>query len=416
MNTLKITVKELFFYLLVFTLVAESILKYINSAWVSNEYGTVISNTGKVMAEWKIAQIILVVILFFISFPIKRNIITICGVFLIGIGSIWLAKDFNDITIFYSQTTSVTLIIIGMIFIIAQNRSIYCCVEKLCPILAILYTVLCFFSAIDFMRTYSVARMADGYIIEYFSFGLFMTGIWCEFAGKSKRNTVLIYLCCFMLIYSSIIIASRGWMIQSVLLFIFCYLSFSNKRLRSRIFRILFLIVLMYIVYRIMQYFLGNQIEYLFARFSEDTRSNQLETFFEQVPFSKLLIGQGVDASYIYGKKGSYKYIDNQFLFIMFRYGILPIVLYVFPFVYSFIKTGKKNGIFYWIKRNFVLIMWLLAMGGLSIYYAIKLDILQVFLFVSTIGGIMYSDRSVLIKNNNSTEKVLENGNLQCDS
>ena len=389
MKISRLTFSELLFYFCVFAFVAESILKYQNTSWLVNEYGTLASNVGKVLGEWKILQICLISVLFFISFPIKKNILTVCGVILSGSGFIWLANDAKDISIMYFQMTSVTLIVMGMILIIAQNSHVYLCFKKLCPLLAVFYTIICLFSCIDFKIHYPGMRMADGYIIEYFIYALFLTGIWCSISDRSNVNNFLVYFCCGTLVFCAFIITSRGWLIQSILLLIFCYFTFSKNSIPSRILKIALLIIFIYLLYSFMQYIIGNQVQFMASRFSEDTRSNQMNQFLRQVSLTQLIVGQGVDASYIFKDNRYYRYIDNQFLFMMFRYGIISLIAYLIPFFYSFIKIERKK---LWLKNNFVLIMWLLAMGGLSIYCSIKIDIVQFFLLIKVEGNMYEND------------------------
>ena len=109
----------------------------------------------------------------------------------------------------------------------------------------------------------------------------------------------------------------------------------------------------------------------LVNRIDADTRSDQLTTFFSQVTISELIFGQGVSAQYYWNGR-SYGFIDNQLLFLCFRYGIVPMVVLLLMIIRG-IVIGWKN------KKNekYILLMWLAALLGLSVYFNISMDISQ---------------------------------------
>ena len=60
----------------------------------------------------------------------------------------------------------------------------------------------------------------------------------------------------------------------------------------------------------------------LFERGFEDTRSGQYIVFFAQHSWSDLICGLGLNATYSYLGNDNYPFFDNQFMFVMFHYGI----------------------------------------------------------------------------------------------
>lgn len=71
---------------------------------------------------------------------------------------------------------------------------------------------------------------------------------------------------------------------------------------------------------------LPERVEALENRLLEDTRSGQYSQFFQQIPATSLIAGLGPKATYAYNDWDNYDYIDNQFLFILFKFG-LPVLL-----------------------------------------------------------------------------------------
>jgi hypothetical protein len=103
----------------------------------------------------------------------------------------------------------------------------------------------------------------------------------------------------------------------------------------------------------------------------EDTRSSQYRDFFEQVSLLRLVPGLGPNASYIYGDRGNYGHIDNQFIFIAFKLG-LPVLLGYGALVLwpglTLLFTARNQS----QRRIGVLFaFWTLATLGLSIFHAV---------------------------------------------
>ena len=116
----------------------------------------------------------------------------------------------------------------------------------------------------------------------------------------------------------------------------------------------------------------------LAGRLTEDTRSNQLHEFFSQLDAGKFFWGQGYDATYQESAHGVYSYVDNQVLMMVFRYGLLPMVMYLcvaLKSIYGFLK--------YKIGYGFASMMWLAALNGLAIYITFGIDIQNLFIMIA---------------------------------
>jgi len=393
---LKIPIRKTIFYLLLLTFVGESILKYNGVQWSSNVYGTLASMVGVVLVPWKFAQVFLLFVLTRYCGPLKKNAITTAGLVLIVFGIVWSFWNFKGLALIYLNGSPFLLICFGCVLICAQQEELRGHMKRTCGILAVFYSLLCFYNSMAFVISYPGMRMADGKIIEYFAFGLYLLVIWNSIIERSILRVAIVYLCSALLVISSIIITSRGWMLQSVILMLFCYMTTSKRSLGGRIYRVLIVAIAGIVLYKLMISRFGEATVFLLSRFSEDSRSKQLETFFSQVPVWKLLIGQGISATYIFGSRGSYQYLDNQFLFWMFRYGIVPVTAYLVPFgMVIFKKTNKKINNRSWWDRRVALFMWLLSMGGLSIYYGLKFDIAHFYMLFAVV---MYNQEAELIK------------------
>jgi hypothetical protein len=134
----------------------------------------------------------------------------------------------------------------------------------------------------------------------------------------------------------------------------------------------------------------------LFERGFEDTRSGQYVVFFKQHSWNDLLLGLGLNATYTYLGNDFYPYFDNQFMFIMFHYGILPVISWIV--VYCYVFKGKKiiN-----LKDEVIIRaakyiggFALLAYMGLSTYYQIELSYSSVLIMLLLGNAIQRKTRS----------------------
>lgn len=107
------------------------------------------------------------------------------------------------------------------------------------------------------------------------------------------------------------------------------------------------------------------------GRLGEDTRSSQYSQFFQQVPVAGLITGLGPKATYTYNALTDYNYIDNQFLFILFKFG-LPVLLGYFavvlwPGLYMLVNAVDHRE----RSLGFFFGTWTLATLGVSTFHSI---------------------------------------------
>ena len=88
-----------------------------------------------------------------------------------------------------------------------------------------------------------------------------------------------------------------------------------------------------------------------------------------------MIFGLGINASYSYLGNKNYTYFDNQFMFVMFHYGIFPVIAWLCAYA----STLKGSKIYNEQSRiviraaKFVGFFVLLAYMGVSTYYQIEL-------------------------------------------
>ncbi|MGD1945208.1 MAG: hypothetical protein ACFB0A_02800 [Croceivirga sp.] len=130
---------------------------------------------------------------------------------------------------------------------------------------------------------------------------------------------------------------------------------------------------------------LNDSMERLLNRGTDDTRSCHLMAFFSQLKFTELITGKGFFASY---SKGGYtsSYLDNQWLYLFWWGGLIPVLTYFYLSALLPIKLILRGKMDYETQVEcFVLILWVLALGGLAIYSTMSVDFF--FFIISILQG-----------------------------
>ena len=202
----------------------------------------------------------------------------------------------------------------------------------------------------------------------WFTSACIMTFI--DFPKKDKRK--VIYCNLLFIIAAAFITQSRAWVLQTlILLFIFVAVLGNRNRYVKFLMGFLLIIIAILGVSYVFPEITGN----LFNRGFEDTRSGQYVIFFAQHPWEDLIFGLGINASYRYLGNMNYTYFDNQFMFVMFHYGVFPVIVWLCVYA-STLKSSKsyneQNRIVIQAAK-FVGFFVLLAYMGVSTYYQIEL-------------------------------------------
>ena len=134
---------------------------------------------------------------------------------------------------------------------------------------------------------------------------------------------------------------------------------------------------------------LNNSLESLIKRGTNDTRSEQLNVFINQLKFYELITGKGHFATYGFGSK-RWNAVDNQWLYVVWWAGIIPVLSYFYLAVILPAKMIFRGKLTYETKVEcFMVILWSLGLLGLAIYTTFAIDL---FFFIITIilGRLLY--------------------------
>lgn len=284
-----------------------------------------------------------------------------------------------------------TFMILCTIIFVGYNDEFWPIIKKIIFWLSIIFIFLSIIEALRaylmFGFSYRITSSAPMYFFQAGFYSLYGVILLSDEWKKNKKILILILLLCAF--FNSAIIQSRSWFLQVIILFIiylFKIRSFfkNNKTAFVGVFTVMVGVVCFLLITN------ASLFDGLINRFdnSGDTRTNQIVTFFEQIPISKLLIGSGTRASYSFMGIEAYNYIDNQVLLFLFRYGIIPTICYcflvVYPIVRSFALHDRKL-----IVKSIVLMSWFSAMIGLSVYFSLAIGYITLISFIY-IGRLFY--------------------------
>jgi hypothetical protein len=102
-----------------------------------------------------------------------------------------------------------------------------------------------------------------------------------------------------------------------------------------------------------------------------DTRTEQYRSFFEQVKPASLLLGGGPNASYETPYASGYLFIDNQYLYLLWKFGAMALIGYVSIVLWPGALTARTERNPLSRGEGILVCLWIMALGGLSVYNAV---------------------------------------------
>ena len=267
--------------------------------------------------------------------------------------------------------------ITALMFCIGMREELFKVFLKHAKILGILSILACIITSVLFFNSHSGAVLADSSVLRYYIQGFWLICI-CSFS-EEKSNKAFVYPCIMFFAVMSFSFSSRSWLIQSIIwLIVYTYFSQKNRSVLRLIKTIIIALVLIGIIYVFMKNFFPDLMKILIEKMSpKDTRALQYADLFAQTDLSDFIIGNGYSFTYnssIQG--GEYNYIDNAYLLMLVRYGLLIGITYPLMFFVPAVKARFS-------KHTMPIIMWLMALGGLSIFCATIFDLKSIALPVA---------------------------------
>ncbi len=326
-----------FLFLLVILLPFIShIIGYANASWtIENGAMSMIGITNMVTAGCKLLAL---TIALYLSFTVKNykkywRVIKTPATILIILVIFWTLHTLYSIgfveTLYASTSPFVYLSVLALL--LGGDDECWMLLKKISPIMALIYIVLCY-SYYNVVIVLMEANLSGNTPVTVY----LVLSIWwlavcvVDFRKYKIWQRVFVYamiIACGLIAFS---LTYRSWMIQSLLLLIVASIQLGKGKGTKNITRVVILAGIIIMIY----YIAGSdswsdEVDSLITKSESDTRGFQYVEMFEQVDILTWIFGGGINASYLSSIGGNnYKYIDNQFLFTAFHYGIFMFIMW----------------------------------------------------------------------------------------
>ncbi len=295
---------------------------------------------------------------------------------------VWFILDVLDLgmdSVLYS-TSNIFGYLTILAFVIGFQKELFETIVRQCLPFALLLLAVSIVSYVQFSM-----QVRDGVLGNSKALVTFIAAFWLFCIGsiynlKVKKFPLhLIKIIAAVFPVMALLLGSRGWLIQTVLwLLVYIYLEQSDKGLKKAGKIIFYGAAIALVLF----YVINSHFNSAFNRLLDkgDTRTFQYEQLFAQIDIWDLIVGQGQSFKY-YQNGELYSYIDNGYIMVLMRYGVLVAIPYVVCFVLPLIRAWKKRKK---LGSDFgyawIVLMWLMAIGGLSVYNMVIIDIKSILL------------------------------------
>lgn len=374
---LKFTINELLFEMFLFFSLSGCVLKNMIGKWepIYDTYTFVSqSRLGTILSNISILLLLILTVRNIIKYKTQfSGTVIFFNILIIFYYFLWtvISLKSNSFKTVFFESLSTNVIILVLTFSLGFDLRIWNILKSRLKCINLLLAIAFFIALLSFWNVYGIKWPTNASYKGIFTY--WITSAWLLnfiFINDKKSRKYLCFIN-FSLILAAFITQSRAWVLQTLILLFVFFIFHDNK---NKIFKIFMTLLSLLIVVIIISYAFPNITGNLFNRGLEDTRSGQYVVFFSQHNVSDLFFGLGLNASYKYLGNNFYHYFDNQFMFIMFHYGVLPVVHWLIVYFSLFKKKINKNSenVSIVTAAKYVGIFTLMAYLGLSTYYQIE--------------------------------------------
>lgn len=260
-------------------------------------------------------------------------------------------------------------------FVIGYQKELFQIIFKQCLPFAVFLLIVSIASYVQFN-----IKVKNGVLGNSQALITFIAAFWMFCIGSiynlKARKYPLLFIKFLAVVFPvlAVLLGSRSWLIQSVFwLFVYIYLEQNDKGFK-KIGKIIFYVAVFALI---LFYAINSYFNLAFDRLLDkgDTRTFQYKQLFSQIDIWDLIVGQGQGFQYYQNGK-LYSYIDNGYIMVLMRYGVLVAIPYVACLVIPLIRAWKKRKeLGTNIGYAWIIVMWLAALGGLSVYNMVIIDI-----------------------------------------
>lgn len=383
----KFTINEFLFKTFLFFAISGGIFKCAIGKWIP------VYNTYKFVSQGRVGTLFCDLSLFILLILIVRcnlkyskrlpqriQVMNIIVLLCYIIWTIYSLKD-NSVNEVIFGGISTSIILLTLICPIGYDLKIWHVLENSIMRINFILATVFFILFINYIKNYGLQWPM--YASYKGIFNYWITSTWVStfiFSDNKKMKKILYINNCFIIV-AAFITQSRAWVLQTFLLLFIMVLLYDKN---SKIFKSVVSIIIVFTVFILVSYIFPNITGNLFDRGLEDTRSGQFQVFFSQHRVYDLILGLGLNATYKYLGNSFYPYFDNQFMFIMFHYGVIPVIAW-FSVYFSLFKNNSivKNEELKVVNAGkFVSTFVLMAYLGLSTYYQVEIGYSSVLVMI----------------------------------
>jgi hypothetical protein len=293
-------------------------------------------------------------------------------VVLFATAGIWTIVSYRAEQIFSREIFGATgpFVWLTLLFVLAgTSRQLWVTIDPVLRILAFATTLL---AALNVLQSSGSAYVL-GYTKHTVYCGLLMwLGGWTLLAAVRQTGWKLAVAAApvVLLLITAIQSQARSWIVLSLLLggtFVFLRRR-DQGSLLTGVRDALVLGAVLLVLGTGAMLFLGDAVEGVADRLSEDTRTAQYLDFFSVVPASDLILGRGPAGTWYWYGVGDYQYFDNAFLWMLFIGGIPTLLCYLTIVIGPALRSLKIHPTGEDAAAMFLLLLWGLALTGLSTY------------------------------------------------
>ncbi|MBC8560074.1 hypothetical protein [Fumia xinanensis] len=380
---MKIKVNRLLLCIILFGTFIKQLYSYIGIEYIlipGSSYGyQQLARGDKITLAFELIVLISIVLLFFIESKVRKKFFTLgyrltLLALVLGIMFWEILTIFQNglITTLYS-TTAPHVYLTALCVCIGMDESLFNVFIKYIKWIGYLSLGLSLVWYLVFLQTHPNGLLGNSSVLTFYIQGFWFLCIWSITEKKTSSLQVLVTIGIGAFLAG--LFNSRSWIIQCLIWAVVYVYYTSGKKGLTRLFKVIVFVSLgLVIAYFLINHYYPQSLDLLIKKMGTDTRSFQYEDLFSQTNLWDYIFGNGYNFQYYSASMGGmYSYIDNSYLLMLVRYGLVLGLFYPLVFVIPIIKTFKNRSIRN--KTALILLMWLAALGGLSVYCAVILDL-----------------------------------------
>ena len=277
--------------------------------------------------------------------------------------------DLFDMTQVMSNRGIGTWVCLGLIFV-GYHDGRYRFFQKFVLFSILFISALTIYNLIDFGVGHWRGQAMSKYQIYAVNMVWMVPYIFLILKDRAKLKFLRFFVL-FMGIILALVCQTRSFLIIYLITLIFDFYNTKKKSSYVVVMAIGFL-GLGYLILNTLIF--SSSLDLLMNRGANDTRSEQLLVFIGQLNFFEIITGGGFFKSYRYGNSQWFA-VDNQWLFLLWWGGLVPVLCYFYLTAIVPIKTLFKGKLSYETKVEcFVLIIWVLGLTGLAIFSTMSIN------------------------------------------